>query len=218
MFGRGFPIAKVFGIRIEIDLSWLFVFVLVSWTLADRVFPEEYPDWSTGTAWTVGVAAALLLFGTVLLHELAHALVAKSRGLDVPKISLFIFGGVSHLGRQPSSAREEFLIAAAGPATSIVIAGVSIGIAAAASGRNEYAEAMFSYLGFVNGILAAFNLLPGFPLDGGRVLRSIIWGRTRSFRRATEAASGVGVAFGYGLLFVGLGFILFGYLINGIWF
>lgn len=218
MFGRGFPIAKVFGIRIEIDLSWLFVFALVSWTLADRVFPEEYPDWSTGTAWTVGVAAALLLFGTVLLHELAHALVAKSRGLDVPKISLFIFGGVSHLGRQPSSAREEFLIAAAGPATSIVISGVSIGIAAAASGRNEYAEAMFSYLGFVNGILAAFNLLPGFPLDGGRVLRSIIWGRTRSFRRATEAASGVGVAFGYGLLFVGLGFILFGYLINGIWF
>ncbi|GBD24164.1 Putative zinc metalloprotease Rip3 [bacterium HR29] len=218
MFGRGIPIAKLFGIRIEIDLSWLFVFALVSWTLADRVFPEEYPNWSEGTAWTVGIVAALLLFGTVLLHELAHALVAKARGLTVPKISLFIFGGVSHLGRQPSSAREEFSIAAAGPATSILIAGASIGIAFAASGRNEYLEAIFSYLGFVNGVLAAFNLLPGFPLDGGRVLRSIIWGRTRSFRRATEVASGVGVAFGYGLLFAGLGFILFGYLINGIWF
>lgn len=218
MLGRGIPIAKLFGIRVEVDLSWLLIFALVSWTLADRVFPEEYPDWSEGTAWGVGVVAALLLFGTVLLHELAHALVAKARGLEVPKITLFIFGGVSHLGRQPASAREEFFIAAAGPAASIVVAAAAIGIAIASSGRNEYVEAVASYLGFVNGILAAFNLLPGFPLDGGRVLRSLVWGRTRSFRRATEVASGVGVAFGYGLIFAGLGFMLFGYLINGIWF
>lgn len=218
MLGRGFPIAKLFGIRVEVDFSWLLIFALVSWTLADRVFPEEYPDWGKGTAWGVGVVAALLLFGTVLLHELAHALVAKARGLDVPKITLFIFGGVSHLGRQPSSAREEFFIAGAGPATSIVIAAVAIAIALASSGRNEYVEAVASYLGFINAILAAFNLLPGFPLDGGRVLRSLVWGRTRSFRRATEVASGVGVAFGYGLIFAGLGFMLFGYLINGIWF
>lgn len=218
MFGRGIPVAKLFGIRIEIDLSWLFVFALVSWTLADRVFPEQYPEWDRGTAWTVGVVAAALLFATVLLHELAHALVAKARGLDVPKISLFIFGGVSHLGRQPASAREEFFIAGAGPATSVAIAAASIGVAAVAAGRNEYVAAIFSYLGFVNGVLAAFNLLPGFPLDGGRVLRSLVWGRTRSFRRATEVAAGVGVAFGYGLLFVGVGFILFGFLINGIWF
>ncbi len=218
MFGRGFRVARIAGIDIEIDLSWLLVVGLVSWTLAERVFPAEYEGWDRGTAWAVGIIAALLLFGTVLLHELAHALVAIRRGLDVPKISLFIFGGVSHLGRQPKTAGEEFFIAAAGPATSIVVALVSVGIAFVASGRSEHAEAIFAYLGFVNGVLAVFNLLPGFPLDGGRVLRSIVWNRTRSFRRATEVASGVGIAFGYLLLFGGFGLILFGFIINGIWF
>jgi Zn-dependent protease len=212
---RSLTIARIKGIAIEVHPSWLLILGLVSWTLSEEAFPSMYEDWSTAAYWIVGTAAALLLFVTVLLHELAHALVAKRRGLDVPKITLFIFGGVSHLSRQPKSAGEEFAIAIAGPATSFVIAVVT-GVAAAFAG-NEKAEGILGYLATVNLLLGVFNLLPGFPLDGGRVLRSIAWERTKSFRKATRIAGGVGELFAY--LLMGLGFMMFiaGYPLNGLW-
>ena len=194
---RGLRIASIGGIAIEVHFSWFLILAVITYLLAAGLFPDMYEGWSTATYWLVGGAAALLLFVTVLLHELAHAVVAIRRGLPVRRITLFIFGGVSHLSRQPRSAGEEFFIAAAGPATSLALALVIFGASYLVRGSSEQLEAMFTYLAFVNVMLAVFNILPGFPLDGGRVLRSIAWKRTRSFRKATRIAAGTGEAFGW---------------------
>lgn len=217
MFGNSFRVARIAGIDIEIHPSWLLILAFVAYSLSAGFFPDQYEDWSTFAYWAVGISAALLLFVTVLIHEMAHALVAKRRGLEVPRITLFIFGGVSHLSRQPSSAGEEFQIAAAGPATSLLIAIVT-GLAGwALRDVNDKLEAMLLYLAFVNTALAIFNILPGFPLDGGRVLRSIAWKRTGSFRRATRIASNVGELFGYSLIAIGFFLLLGGLIFNGLW-
>lgn len=216
MFGKSFQIARIAGIGIEIHPSWLLILVFVAWTLSAGYFPDLY-DWSTAVYWAVGIIAAVLLFVTVLVHELAHAFVAKHRGLDVPKITLFIFGGVSHLSRQPSSAGEEFQIAAAGPATSIVIAIVTAIAGWALQDVSEQTSAVLLYLAVVNVLLGVFNILPGFPLDGGRVFRSIVWKRTGSFRKATQTASGVGELFGYLLMLIGVFLLLTGFVFNGVW-
>lgn len=209
--------ARIAGIDIEIHPSWLLILAFVAYSLSAGFFPDQYENWSTFAYWAVGISAALLLFVTVLIHEMAHALVAKRRGLEVPRITLFIFGGVSHLSRQPSSAGEEFQIAAAGPATSLLIAVVT-GLAGwALRDVNDKLEAMLLYLAFVNTALAIFNILPGFPLDGGRVLRSIAWKRTGSFRRATRIASSVGELFGYSLIAIGFFLLLGGLIFNGLW-
>lgn len=208
----------MFGIRIEIHPTWFLILGFVAWSLSDGVFPDQYDSWSTAAYWIVGTLSAVLLFVTVLIHELAHALVAKRRGLDVPRITLFIFGGVSHLGRQPASAGEEFQIAAAGPATSLVIAAVCGAAGLLFGGLSEKLEAVLFYLALVNVLLGVFNILPGFPLDGGRVLRSIAWKRTGNFRRATRIASSVGEFFGYGLIIGGFFLLLNGAVLNGVWF
>ncbi len=215
---RSFQVARIRGIAIEIHPSWLLILGLVTWTLADSLFPDQYPGWNTATYWVIGLIAALLLFATVLVHELAHSFVATRRGLPVPRITLFIFGGVSQMARQPRTAGEEFAIAAAGPATSVVIGMVMLAAALGLHGVNEQAEAIASYLAVVNGLLAFFNLLPGFPLDGGRVLRSLAWRRTKSFRRATQVAAGVGETFGYALMAGGVVLMLSGLAIDGLWF
>jgi len=218
MFGRSFRIARIAGVVVEVHPSWLLVLAFLSWSLSDQFFPETYEGWSTVTYWAVGTSAAVLLFVTVLVHEFAHALVAIRRGLPVPKITLFIFGGVSHLSRQPRSAGEEFAIAAAGPATSFVIAALTGAAGFALGGSNEQAEAILYYLAGVNAVLGVFNLLPGFPLDGGRVLRSIAWRSTGSFRRATRIASSVGELCGYALMGGGFLFALSGFVVQGLWF
>lgn len=217
MFGSSFQVARLFGISIEIHPSWLLILAFLAYSLSEGVFPNQYEGWATWEYWTVGTAAALLLFVTVLIHEMAHALVAKRRGLEVPRITLFIFGGVSHLARQPASAGEEFQIAAAGPATSIVIALITGALGFAFRSVDDRLEAVLFYLSFVNFALGIFNTLPGFPLDGGRVLRSIAWKKTGSFRRATQVASGVGEVFGYGLIAVGFFLLLGGGLLDGLW-
>lgn len=209
-------VARIRGIALEIHVSWLLILIVLAWSLSDVVFPATYDDWSTAAYWIVGSTAALLFFVTVLLHELAHALVAIRRGLPVPKITLFIFGGVSHLGRQPASAREEFVIAIAGPLTSFAAAAVCLAVALALR-QWEQASAMFGYLATVNVAVGVFNLLPGFPLDGGRVLRSFIWERTGSLRRATRVAATVGEYFAYGLMALGVVMLLSGLPTNGLW-
>ncbi len=218
MFGRSFKIASIGGIAIEINPSWFLIVGLLSWTLADTIFPEWYEGWSTASYWVMGVIAALSLFVSVLIHEMAHAVVAVRRGLPVPKITLFIFGGVSHLERQPRSAGEEFYIAAAGPLTSFGIALVTSLIGFAAHGRNEYIEGLGIYLALQNTVLGVFNLVPGFPLDGGRVFRSMVWKRTKSFRRATRIAAGTGEIVGYGMMLLGAFMLLSGFIFQGFWF
>ena len=213
-----FRVARIRGIAIEIHPSWLFILGVLSFSLSDGVFPDQYPGWSTATYWAVGVTSALLLFVAVLVHELAHAVVAQRRGLEVPKITLFIFGGVSHIARQPRSAGEEFAIAVAGPLTSLAIAVLAGAVYLTMHERVEQVGAIGAYLATVNLLLAIFNILPGFPLDGGRVLRSIAWRRTKSFRRATRIADSVGEIFGYTLMMGGVAFLLAGYAWNGLWF
>jgi len=215
--GKAFRVARIVGIDIEIHPSWLLILGFVSFSLSDGFFPRQYEGWSTWAYWVIGITSALLLFVTVLIHEMAHALVARRRGLEVPRITLFIFGGMSHMQRQPATPGEEFQIAAAGPATSFVIALVT-GIAALLlRDVNDKAEAVLFYLAFVNVALGVFNFLPGFPLDGGRVLRSIAWKRTGSFRKATKIASNVGELFGYGMLIAGFFVLLGGGLLDGLW-
>ena len=209
--------ARIAGIDIEIHPSWLLILGFVAWSLSDAFFPDHYESWSTFAYWAVGISSAVLLFVTVLIHEMAHALVARHRGLPVPRITLFIFGGMSHMSRQPATAGEEFQIAAAGPATSILIALVSAGLGFAFREMSEKAEAILFYLAFVNLALGIFNILPGFPLDGGRVLRSIAWKRSGSFRQATRVASSVGEMFGYGLIVAGFFILLAGGLLDGLW-
>lgn len=218
VFGGSFRIARIFGIDIEIHFSWLVILGILAWALSEGYFPDAYEGWATSTYWIVGTLSAVLLFLTVLIHELAHAVVALKKGLDVPRITLFIFGGVSHLGRQPRTAGEEFFISAAGPATSVLVALLTGALALFFRSGNEQAEAIFTYLAVVNVLLAIFNTLPGFPLDGGRVLRSIVWKKTGSFRRATRVAGSVGQAFGYAIIVLGMLLLFTGNAFNGIWF
>lgn len=216
MPSRGLRVASIGGIVIEIHPSWFLILGVVTFLLANGFFPERF-EGSVAGYWLLGVVAAVLVFVTVLLHELAHAVVAIRRGLPVPRITLFIFGGVSHLARQPRSAGEEFFIAAAGPAASLALALVIFGFSRLAGGGSAPLGAMLEYLAFVNVILAVFNILPGFPLDGGRVLRAIAWKRTRSFSKATRIAAGTGEMFAWGLIALGVVFLFMREWAFGIW-
>ena len=176
-----------------------------------------YPGWSTFVYWIVGIVAALLLFISVLVHELSHSFVAKGRGLPVQGITLFIFGGVSNLRGEARRAWDEFAIAIVGPLTSAVLAGAFWGLTFLVTDPSSPLAAFLSYLAIINGLVAAFNLLPGFPLDGGRVLRSILWGGTGSLVKATNIAAMVGRILGWALIGWGVFRILQGDLLGGLW-
>ncbi len=212
-----FKLGRISGIEIGIHYTWLIAFGLVAWSLAQGFFPANYPGWTPGTYWLVGVVAALALFASVLVHELSHSFVALARGHGVHSITLFIFGGVSNLKTEAEEPADEFLIAVVGPLTSFVLAALFwLADAALAAGRTPLG-ATLSYLAFVNALLGVFNLLPGFPLDGGRVLRSIVWGITNNLRRATEIATYIGQGMGFLMIFWGLSQILAGNFLGGMW-
>lgn len=211
-----FRVGRIAGIDISIHYTWLFAFLLVTWTLAGGFFPAQFPDWGVGLNWVAGAVSALLLFGSVLVHELAHSFMAKARGLPVHGITLFIFGGVSSIGAESRKAGDEFAVSVVGPLTSLVIAG-GCWLLAQPLAENSLPGAVVRYLAFVNVLLAGFNLLPGFPLDGGRVLRAAIWGATGNFTRATSIAAGVGQAFGFLMISWGVFRIFSGDLLGGMW-
>jgi len=215
--GRGVRIARIFGIDIGIHPSWIIIFLLMAWTLAETYFPAIYPWWSQSTTWAVAVVLALLLFASVLVHELAHSLVAKAQGIPVRSITLFLLGGVSTIEHEASSPGREALMAGAGPASSLAIGVVCLGFTKLMP-VDSVAQAMFAYLGFINIALAVFNLLPGFPLDGGRVLRSILWAITHDPLKATRWAARTGTVFGW-LLIVAAVFVGFrsGDLLGAAW-
>jgi len=213
-------IGRLFGIEIRVDFSWILIFLLVVISLRYGFFPAALRD-STPTAyWLLGISAALLLFASVLVHELAHSLAARRYGIDVHAITLFLFGGVSQIRGEPRSPGAEFVIAIVGPATSLVLAGLfwlgfRLGLEAEAP---LTFLALSWYLALINGILAVFNLLPGLPLDGGRVLRSALWQVTGNLRQATRWASGAGQVIGLLLILWG-GFSLFatGAVVSSLW-
>jgi len=190
-----FRVARVLGIDIRIHISWVLIFFLVLLSLADQVFPASYPQWSQQKTFIVSAVAALLFFTSVLLHELAHAVVALRFKMSVSSITLFLLGGVANLTKEPPSAKAEFFMAAAGPATSFAIGGLGLLVQQLVTdniGRVpslQPVEAVAGYLGFINIAVAIFNLVPGFPLDGGRVLRSIIWGLRHDRVAATRIAA-----------------------------
>jgi Zn-dependent protease/CBS domain-containing protein len=214
---RGLYIGRLFGIEIHIDWSWIPIFLLVTWSLAAGLFPAWHPDWSAALKWGVAVAASLLFFASILLHELSHSIVARARGLPVRRITLFLFGGVSNIEREPQTPKTEFLMAVVGPITSIVLGMIFLALAAlSAAGSNITGgdpqtvasqlgpvTTLLAWLGPINILLGLFNLIPGFPLDGGRILRAGLWGATKNLRKATAWASGVGRLIGW--LFVAAG-------------
>ena len=166
---------RIGGIDVGVHYTWLFIFLLLKCSLAEGYFPELYPSWNTATYWITGLIAALLLFVSVLIHELAHSFIARWRGMEVSSITLFIFGGVSNLEDEPEKAMAEFTMAIVGPLTSLVLAGIFWGSNWLIANEQSALCAMLGYLALINLILAIFNLVPGFPLDGGRVLRSILF-------------------------------------------
>jgi Zn-dependent protease len=210
-------IFRLFGIEIRIDSSWIFIFALITWALAGHYFPSRYPQWPRLQHWQVGLAASLLLFVSVLAHELAHSLVARSKGEEVRSITLFLFGGVAEIVEEPKTPAREFSIALVGPISSLIIAGIFFGLWSAVRGINEPIAALARYLSIINLFLAAFNMIPGFPLDGGRVLRAIAWKVTGNLKRATRIASTTGQALAFLLIFLGVWQILMGAFFNGLW-
>jgi len=234
---RGFRIGKIFGIDIHIDWSWLLIFGLVSWSLASS-FGQIHTGWSVQTQWGIALLAAILFFFSVLAHELSHSLVAKARGVPVRNITLFLFGGVSNIQREPSSPVSELLITIVGPLTSFFLGFVFLVLGTGSVALSDvniiYAPTILSelgplntillWLGSVNILVGLFNLIPGFPLDGGRIVRSILWGITGSLEKATRWASWLGQAVAWIMVFAGMS-MLFGVripvlgtgFINGIW-
>jgi len=216
----GFRIGRLFGINIYVDWSWLLIFFLVTWNLATS-FTQVHPTWAPALTWGVAIVAALLFFASVLAHELAHSVVAQMQDIPVRNITLFLFGGVSNIQQEPKSPRAEFLMAIVGPFTSIVLGIVFLLVAGAAGGLPPNAATdpsaalagldpittILLWLGPVNILLGLFNLIPGFPLDGGRVLRSILWAATDNFRRATRWAAGVGQVVAWLLILTGIAMI-----------
>lgn len=217
MLNNSFRLFTVRGIEVGVHYSWLIIFALLTWSLSSFVFPSAlYPDRLPQVEyWLLGALTTVLMFVSVLLHELAHSFVAVARGLNARSITLFIFGGVSNLTAEPKSAATEFVVAIVGPLTSFLLAAISFAVASVVD--EPRVDLVASYLFYINGVLGLFNLVPGFPLDGGRVLRAILWASTRSLRRATEWAGNVGKVVAWLMFAAGLWLLYTGDVINGIW-
>lgn len=200
--GDSFELGRIAGIRIGVNWSWLVVFALIVWTLAATIFPDSNPGLSDGTYLAMAIVAAVLFFVSLLLHELGHALVARREGVEIEGITLWLFGGVAKFKGMFPSAGAEFRIAVAGPLVSLGI-GVFFVLIAVVGDLPEAVDGVVGYLGYINLVLLVFNLIPALPLDGGRVLRSILWQTKGDFRRATNVAAEVARVFAY--LFIGLG-------------
>jgi Zn-dependent protease/CBS domain-containing protein len=219
MFGKRIKLFKLLGFEVRIDLSWLIIAGLVTWSLAAGLFPYLYPGQRSDTYWFMGIVGALGLFISIIAHEFCHSLVARKFGMTMKGITLFIFGGVAEMGDEPPTAKAEFMMAIVGPLSSIAIGAVFylIHLYGNSAGWNPPVNGVVYYIAYINGILAAFNLIPAFPLDGGRVLRSILWGLKGNLRWATRVSSAIGSAFGIALLILGIFWFIRGNIIGGVW-
>jgi Zn-dependent protease/CBS domain-containing protein len=219
---RGFRVGRIFGVEVRVDWSLLIVFWLVVVNLGGGLFPAHHPDWSASLSWAMGVIAAVLFFVSILAHELSHALVGRANGVPVAGITLFIFGGVAHMRGEPRSPRAELLMTVVGPLTSLIIGALALwwGTRLAAAAIVDAADPLRAFqdvspfatvllwLGPINIMLGLFNLIPAFPLDGGRVLRAALWAGTRDLTKATRWAAGIGQGFGLLLIFAGVSMVL----------
>ncbi|MDH5695987.1 MAG: site-2 protease family protein [Dehalococcoidia bacterium] len=202
--GGAFNLGKILDIQFRLHYTWFIIFFLVTISLSWQYFPLYYQGWSTWIYWATGIVASLLFFVSVLAHELAHSLVGRAHGIPIKSITLFIFGGVAQMTREATRAGAELKMAAAGPACSLAIGGLFFLLQILISGINEPVAAMANWLWQINVALAAFNLIPGFPLDGGRVFRSTIWRFTGNYKRSTRIATRLGQGIGYTFILGGI--------------
>jgi Zn-dependent protease/CBS domain-containing protein len=212
----GLKIGRLFGIEVFVHPTWFFILVFLTASLATGFLPQSFGGWSATMYWGIGLLATLLLFASVLAHEFGHALVALRQGIAVKGITLFLLGGVASISREPTSARRDAWLAGAGPLVSFAIGGASLALAWLVS-LPEVAYAVVIYLAIANLALGVFNLVPAFPLDGGRILRAVLWAVLSDQERATAAAARVGVVFGFGFLALAAALVLSGNLGAAIW-
>ncbi|MBC7103735.1 MAG: site-2 protease family protein [Parvibaculum sp.] len=219
MFGHQIRLFRLAGFDVMLDLSWVFIALLVSWTLATGYFPGIYPGLEPLTYWSMGIVGAAGLFLSIILHELSHSLVARRFDIPITGITLFIFGGVAHMAKEPPTARSEFLMAIAGPIASLVLSGFFylMASAALAAGLGDTVAGVAGYLALINLIVAVFNMVPAFPLDGGRVYRAWLWGKLGDLNEATRRASAAGQTFGLILIALGVVSLFSGNVIGGLW-
>jgi Zn-dependent protease/predicted transcriptional regulator len=211
----GLKIGRIIGIPIYIHSTWLFIFALITYSIAAR-FTQEHPQWTQAQHFTLGILTSLLFFSSLIFHELSHSVVAKHYKIPVVSITLFIFGGVARIGREPSRAIEEFNIAIAGPLASGFLAAVFFGLTLLFP-YSQMMGALATWLWETNLTLALFNLLPGFPLDGGRIFRAIVWGIKKDFSKATRVAGASGKLVAYAMILLGAWGTFNGYVTPGLW-
>ncbi len=219
MFWKRITLFRLLGFAVRIDASWIVIALLVTWSLAAGLFPEQYPNLPPVTYWTMGILGAFGLFFSIIFHEFAHSLVARKYDIPISGITLFIFGGVAEMEKEPKTPRAEFLMAIAGPIASLFLGIVFwiIGTLLEGAGVSMPVYGVLKYLGLINAILAVFNMIPAFPLDGGRVFRSILWHKSGDIQKATKKASRYGSGFGTAFMIAGAFFLITGNIISGIW-
>ncbi len=219
MLGKRVSLFKLFGFEVHADWSWIILALLITWSLAMGVFPAYFDGFSTTTYWIMGVVGALGLFGSIVFHELCHSLVARRFGLPMKGITLFVFGGIAEMDEEPPTAKAEFFMAVAGPLASVVLGGALFGLYyfSENAGMPRQISAVLQWLGSINIILAVFNMVPAYPLDGGRVLRAALWKWKDDLKWSTRIASYVGSGFGFLLMALGIVNIFRGGIIGGMW-
>ncbi len=219
MFGKRIRLFKLLGFEVRLDYSWIILAILIAWSLSVGLFPAHFKNLSAQTYWIMGVVGALGLFFSIIVHEMAHSLVARQYGMPMKGITLFIFGGMAEMGDEPSSPRGEFLMAIVGPLSSFLLALVFyvIYLAGKGGGWPTPVNGVVGYLSMINAILGAFNLVPAFPLDGGRILRSILWKTKQNIKWATRISSQIGGGFGVVLIVMGFFNVMGGNFIGGMW-
>jgi Zn-dependent protease/CBS domain-containing protein len=210
------PLGRILGIPIGLDYSWFVIFTLLTWMLASNYYPAEFKDWPPLLYWSMGAVTAVMLFVSVLLHEMGHSVVALRYKIPVRSITLFLFGGVAQIGAEPPSAIAEFLIASAGPLVSLILAVFFYAVQPLVGGI-EPLLGLAKYLAYINLALVLFNLIPGYPLDGGRVFRAIVWAITGNMRRATLVAANGGRLFAFLFIFIGVLLMVSGNFGGGLW-
>ncbi|HYZ85348.1 MAG TPA: site-2 protease family protein [Bryobacteraceae bacterium] len=218
MFRQRLTLFRLLGFDVRVDASWLILAALITWSLAVGYFPHVYPDLPQSDFWWMGIAGAIGLFASIVFHELSHSLVARRFGIPITGITLFIFGGLAEMDEEPASPKAELMMALAGPFASVILGGFLYSLARATGDSWPVPlTAVLAYLGWINLVLAVFNLIPAFPLDGGRVLRAIVWRWKADLRSATRIAAFAGEMFALLLMAVAVIQLFFGNLIGAIW-
>jgi Zn-dependent protease/CBS domain-containing protein len=210
-------IGRLFGLNVRVHWTWFFFLFLLAWTFATGLLDQFYSDWTDGRRWTVAVAITLIFFLSILVHELSHTVVARRYGLKVSGITLFVFGGVSSLSHEPNDSREEFWIAVVGPFTSFALSVIFTAGYFALRLVDDGAGAVSANLAVLNLLIGLFNVIPGFPLDGGRVMRSAFWAKQRNLVQATRAASNISMFVAYGMMAAGIVMFFTASIVSGIW-